>query len=169
MEIRVLDIGQSEGISQTNWRIAKHVKRTEADRLRTCVLCHNEHLAFHRYAHSSFCPDCKTPALQKEERRYFAQLSRTERTGAPITLTLFQWIAILDHFDWKCAYCKGSFELMEHIISLSKGGGTTPDNVIPACAKCNMHKDRREALYTKDVTSLDVARVQSKLKELWLI
>ncbi len=43
-----------------------------------------------------------------------------------------------------CYYCQKKFlfkELtMDHIVPLSRGGATTPGNVVPACKPCNQKK-----------------------------
>ncbi|MBX9703343.1 MAG: HNH endonuclease [Silvanigrellaceae bacterium] len=43
-----------------------------------------------------------------------------------------------------CYYCKNKFPhkefTMDHIVPLSRGGTTTPGNVVPACRPCNQTK-----------------------------
>ncbi|MFE4367961.1 MULTISPECIES: HNH endonuclease [unclassified Streptomyces] len=42
---------------------------------------------------------------------------------------------------WRCAYCPdGRAEHLDHVVPLSKGGTDTADNMVPACAKCNLSK-----------------------------
>jgi 5-methylcytosine-specific restriction endonuclease McrA len=75
-----------------------------------------------------------------EASRVALQISRAEKLGLPATLTLEQWITTLNHFQWKCAYCQGPYTLIEHFIPLAHGKGTTADNCVPACHKCNSQK-----------------------------
>ena len=61
------------------------------------------------------------------------------------TLTYSDWLQILDYFNGRCAYCLGRFSVLEleHLIPVSKGGGTTIENIVPACRSCNARKHNR--------------------------
>ena len=72
----------------------------------------------------------------------------------PATLTLKQWEQIKKDFDYKCAYC-GITETehynqfnerlhQEHFYAMSKGGGLTHNNIIPACKSCNSSKGTKD-------------------------
>jgi 5-methylcytosine-specific restriction endonuclease McrA len=56
------------------------------------------------------------------------------------------WQEVLRDFNYSCAYCgKPQKELstplqQEHFVPLSKGGGYTRNNIIPACKTCNTTK-----------------------------
>ena len=57
------------------------------------------------------------------------------------TLTTNQWRIILGLYSGKCAYCGSKKEIqLDHVIPVSKGGGTTITNVVPACKSCNTSK-----------------------------
>jgi hypothetical protein len=58
------------------------------------------------------------------------------------TLTHAEWLEILEVFDHRCAYCnqKGLKLTMEHVIAISRGGGHTKENVVPACGRHNSKK-----------------------------
>jgi len=60
----------------------------------------------------------------------------------PATLTAEQWQEILEEYDYKCAYCgRGDVPLeQEHKMPVSRGGGYTKDNIVPACRACNLRK-----------------------------
>ena len=75
-------------------------------------------------------------------------LRRAYRLGLPGHLTLEQWRAIKVAYKGKCAYCgKRTKRLtIEHVIPISKGGGTLPDNIVPACYSCNSSKGNREPI-----------------------
>lgn len=94
--------------------------------------------------------------IMSEKDRLRKQLNEAVRAGNPATLTMEQWMATLEHFHYCCAYCLNGrsfdsldpelverlqFELMEHIVAIKDGGGTTVDNCIPACRSCNRRKD----------------------------
>ena len=43
--------------------------------------------------------------------------------------------------DWTCQYCGSRAQLtVDHVIPRSKGGGSTWDNIVAACAPCNRRK-----------------------------
>lgn len=76
-----------------------------------------------------------------EAKQARAQRRRARKLELPDTLTVTQWEAILAAYKFRCAYCgKGSKLTMDHIIPLAKNGGTTADNIVPACKHCNSVK-----------------------------
>lgn len=67
------------------------------------------------------------------------------KRALPNTLTLNQWNEIKKCFNNKCAYCNSEESLtQDHFIPLSKGGGYTRNNIIPACKSCNSSKGNRD-------------------------
>lgn len=76
----------------------------------------------------------------KRKRRNFNK-------GVPVTLTKQEWQDILLRFNHSCAYCgKHDVELVrDHAIPLSRGGGYTADNIVPACRSCNSRKHNKTA------------------------
>lgn len=69
------------------------------------------------------------------------------------TFTSQDWKIALGYFDNKCAVCNrpaGLFRklAMDHWVALSKGGSTTPKNIVPLCdgfGGCNESKHNRDA------------------------
>ena len=45
--------------------------------------------------------------------------------------------------DEICQYCGAFADHVDHIIPRSQGGGSAEDNLVAACAECNMHKGAR--------------------------
>ena len=91
--------------------------------------------------HAFYCPECAAEQLKRERARLQNQLSRAENNHLPATLTLDEWLQTLADFNGLCAYCQERpFEHLEHFIPIDAGGGTTVDNCIPACGKCNWSK-----------------------------
>lgn len=39
-----------------------------------------------------------------------------------------------------CVYCGSPYEHADHVIPLSRGGAHSRDNLVPACAACNLSK-----------------------------
>lgn len=76
-----------------------------------------------------------------EIQRVRNQLHRARKAGTEATLTIAEWLGTLENFHYRCAYCQaGPYELIEHYIPISKGGGTTALNCVPACFRCNSQK-----------------------------
>ena len=70
---------------------------------------------------------------------------RARKRNLPATLSTEQWEAIKRAYQHRCAYC-GKKETkkrpltQDHVVPLKKGGGTTSDNIVPACGPCNFRK-----------------------------
>jgi 5-methylcytosine-specific restriction endonuclease McrA len=63
------------------------------------------------------------------------------------TLTLGEWDKIKFNYKNRCVYCGEKKPLTrDHIIPISKGGGLTKENVIPACVSCNSRKHDKSVL-----------------------
>jgi len=78
----------------------------------------------------------------REIDRVKSQVERAKMLQVEATLTLVDWLTILELFDWRCAYClEKPFQVMSHVIPLP-AGGTTPENCVPACYSCS--SGRRE-------------------------
>jgi hypothetical protein len=91
-----------------------------------------------------------------EKRAVLTQRRRAALRGVPSTLTQQEWLEILEYFNWTCAYClrTGLKRTMEHVIPVSRGGGTTAENIVPACGKCNSKKRNRWVLCMLSASSL---------------
>lgn len=70
------------------------------------------------------------------------QRRRAQGHSVPSTLTSAQWRTILVAYKHRCAYCgtKPKKLTIDHVVPLSRKGTNTPDNVVPACLPCNLHK-----------------------------
>lgn len=75
------------------------------------------------------------------EQSLRAQNERAKRAYARHDLTMEQWLETLDYFDYRCAYCGGNYEVIEHYLPVHKAG-TTVSNCVPACFSCNVMKDK---------------------------
>lgn len=57
------------------------------------------------------------------------------------TYTVEEWMACLEAFDYKCAYCASTHNLtVDHIVAVSKGGYNYAFNLTVACGSCNSSK-----------------------------
>jgi 5-methylcytosine-specific restriction endonuclease McrA len=81
----------------------------------------------------------------REIDRVKAQRQNARTLRAEATLTLLDWLMILERFDWQCAYCRTRpFKIMSHIVPLPRGG-TTPENCVPSCYSCLSRKRKLSA------------------------
>lgn len=49
--------------------------------------------------------------------------------------------AVFARDDWTCQYCGSRSQLtVDHVVPRSKGGGSTWENIVAACAPCNRRK-----------------------------
>ncbi len=108
------------------------------------------------------CPKC-FPPYAEEWLRISNQLSRARSAGLPATLRLSQWIATLEHFGWKCAYCGGDFKHTDHFVPLAHKGGTTVDNCVPSCGSCNHKKTGSHPAQVTAIPRVDLERVGAYL------
>lgn len=53
-----------------------------------------------------------------------------------------EWEEICRLYSFRCAYCGFGPETLtrDHFVPLSKGGEDVPENVVPACPRCNSSK-----------------------------
>lgn len=81
-----------------------------------------------------------------EAKRLIEQRRRARKAQLPHDLVEEEWYEILEYFNNECAYCGDSESGLEqeHVIPVSKGGGYTADNIIPACKSCNSSKNARD-------------------------
>lgn len=102
--------------------------------------------------------------ILRETNRVHCNNARSRDAGLPGTLTLEEWIAILERFEGMCAYCQSKpFQAMDHLTPHVGGGGTTADNCVPACRRCNSRKGGR--MLADDVSSEErVARTREALQ-----
>jgi hypothetical protein len=73
------------------------------------------------------------------EQRLHGINDASKRAGARHDPTMEQWRETLEYFDYKCAYCGGAYEVLEHYL---QEAGTTASNCVPACFSCNVMKDK---------------------------
>lgn len=102
----------------------------------TCQICEKKTAD----AINGCCYDCH-PMAKALSGQVSMHLGRARKANTPATLTVKQWSQIVSYFNGKCAYCQSRpFQVLEHFLPISSGGGTTEDNCVPACQQCNSKK-----------------------------
>jgi hypothetical protein len=81
--------------------------------------------------------------IARELDRVKADNTRARSFHVEATLTLVEWLIIVDFYQWKCAYCQEKpFEVMHHRVPLHEGG-TTSSNCLPACRGCCTRRKKK--------------------------
>lgn len=70
---------------------------------------------------------------------------RTNLKEVTNTLTVKEWLNILEEHNYVCAYCGVEFDCenlptRDHVIPISRGGHNIKENIVPACKSCNSRK-----------------------------
>lgn len=101
-----------------------------------CWICSERRLHWKKRP-DGLCGRCSGDLLSKITR----QKQRAKNRGYEATLTLAQWTAKLHNSQGCCHYCHTHIGYraltLEHVIPVTKGGGTTAENCVPACMTCN--------------------------------
>ncbi len=84
----------------------------------------------------------------KEARRTIQKKRKTSLRGVEATLTTDEWRETLSDYGNHCVYCNQKSDKLQqdHIVPVSRGGGHTKDNVVPACGSCNSSKGNKPLL-----------------------
>ena len=104
-----------------------------------------------QYNHTRYVANRKTiihrvhawQSANPDKLRAISARRRARKVNAPVNnLTAAQWEAIKVHYKYRCVYCgkKPKRLTQDHLTPLSKGGGHTASNVVPACRSCNSQK-----------------------------
>jgi 5-methylcytosine-specific restriction endonuclease McrA len=79
---------------------------------------------------------------RKAQHKRRAKLAGTNSPG----VTPAEWANIVDYFSQACAYCLQRATSIEHLHPIAIGGEDAPDNVVPACLRCNKSKGPKMTL-----------------------
>lgn len=84
-------------------------------------------------------------AANSERRRAHRHARRARMMrAASDAYTHADFMAAMEERDvWRCSYCDGPAEHVEHVIPLSRGGSNDVSNLTWACASCNLSKGAR--------------------------
>ncbi|MDE3194242.1 MAG: HNH endonuclease [Chloroflexota bacterium] len=66
---------------------------------------------------------------------------RCREVGADGSLTSAAWLALVEEYEGRCAYCDMPARLVpDHGTPLARGGSNRVENIFPACPRCNNEK-----------------------------
>lgn len=145
------------------WSCPDKVEETIDRHSVPCMRCNARYLP---YSSRRLCDSCYVPKYIKEANRVSNHNQRVRDLELASGLTLSQWLATLDYFEWRCAYCKGNFTEIEHFLPISLNGGTTANNCLPSCQRCNnrkndRHPDKLDSIFPAE----NLARIRQYLSE----
>jgi HNH endonuclease len=107
----------------------------------TCTEC-GDKTVYYPYHTPTVCDNCYTK--NPFHRTVYQHNFRAKTLGLPATLTAQQWEVTILHFNNKCAYCQQRpYQVLEHFYPLAVKKGTTADNCLPSCSRCNGMKSRK--------------------------
>jgi predicted nucleic acid-binding Zn ribbon protein len=103
------------------------------------------------------CRDRCRRLLYAESYRIARHKEESYRKGRPYNLQLSEWIETLWHYNWRCAFCEGPFESLDHFIPVSQGGASWVGNVVPSCLRCQSAKGN---LLPDEIETIPKARLE---------
>lgn len=103
--------------------------------------------------------DRELPSAKKKRKPWNTRKSNGKQKKAYVLWEYEDEVRALKIYDNRCGYCGTKITdkniEFDHIVPISKGGKTIPENMIPSCVKCNRGvngkraKDLKEWLYSK--------------------
>ena len=104
------------------------------------------HLEYYRVRALDFYRKNSTESKLRNHER------RTRRRALLVdagSFSVAEWRAKVRSCENKCYYCHVRLtrrsETVDHMIPISRGGSNTVENVVPACLRCNLRKNRLTA------------------------
>lgn len=155
-------------VPDSEWeRVIKNSKRHQMRYSSgTCLICQSAYAGFISPYYDGMCCHCQS--LYKSTGDNLAtHRSRAKKLGLPCCLRLAEWIVNRKHFNDLCAYCQQSpYEVLDHFIPITLGGGTVANNVVPACNACNGRKLCTHPDRITKIPRVDIERVREYLSSL---
>ncbi len=91
--------------------------------------------------------DANPDRVRENARRSQARRRARLRNGHSPGVTREQWEDVCSRFSdgdtTACAYCPQPATSIDHVLAIVNGGLDEPDNVVPACKRCNSSKGPR--------------------------
>lgn len=87
----------------------------------------------------------RDPERRRMQNQIQNNRARAKKMALPNTFQYSDWLAVLELFEHRCAFCGADSALLdlEHLVAMTQGGPNTPGNVVPACRPCNANKWRK--------------------------
>ena len=98
----------------------------------------------------------------RDKMANYGERRRTRKLNLADDMTHRDWNDSTAFFKYECAYCGTVTALVrEHVVPVKHGGGTTRNNIVPACAKCNGSKNASDMVtWFQEQPFFDETRLQ---------
>ena len=93
-------------------------------------------------------PHCRSCVEAADPNRHSLAYRERRRRAFRLPISAEWWENEISNFNSRCAYCHRPKEHLtkDHVIPLNRGGPHIPDNLVPACKRCNSSKSDRTLL-----------------------
>ena len=122
---------------ESGWASSSRGGMRMADRRQRCWVC-TRPVTWGRS--DTACGERCRAVLYAESYRIARHKEESYRQNRPCNLLLGEWAETLRHYNWRCAFCQGPFESLDHFVRVSRGGASWVGNVVPACLRCQTAK-----------------------------
>lgn len=116
-----------------------------------CKVCHEARHGYHVNPESGKSRTAKYRAADIERSRAAGRAHENKRNaikrGSPVAAEADAYVKVLAVSECDCFYCGKEMygaEHVDHFYALSTGGAHHPDNLVPACQKCNQRKSAKD-------------------------
>lgn len=130
---------ESHARSNRAWYLRNHEEQVrlnyERTRARGTTYFAEKALGYYRADPTKFFPNAH---LQAHRRR-------ARVAGLPDTITAEELADTLAYFHGRCAYClrpPGTIH-WDHMVAVTRDGGSTQENMVPSCRSCNSRKSAK--------------------------
>lgn len=89
----------------------------------------------------------------KDKARIVNAKKLAKKHGVENTLTLPEWLEIIEAHNGLCAYCFRPFEELDHVRRMFDGGANSKENVVPACRDCNRRRNGKASSWVPSIAS----------------
>lgn len=100
---------------------------------------------------------------KKREEKYRRKARELNANHGCVTAEKIAEVVLLN--NGVCVYCGGTYEHIDHIVPLGRGGVNCIENLAPSCAKCNLSKGPK-LLENWLTDTIDIKTLNCQLGEL---
>lgn len=124
------------------WNLINRTKKT----INICAICGSQAIGSSGWVRKYCSFECQVkgiyggkPPLSERSRK--AQRNMRERSAPGLTYLEVRDLRIKWQREGRvCQYCQNSFDTIDHVIPLTRGGDNMLNNLVPCCRSCNSSK-----------------------------
>lgn len=110
-----------------------------------CAKCGEVEKSMIRLENGHLCRRCWNKLPRRRAQNF---IDRQKRRASELpSLSIEEWRRVMNSTMWTCFYCgqyiggDSEYRTIDHIVPISKGGLTVPENLVPCCRGCNSSKN----------------------------